>query len=175
MSAETAEQLKPYLRAVMEYGTGINAQVPGYDIGGKTGTAEKLPREAENYVLSFIGCAPLENPEVVVYVVIDEPNVARQETSQYVLELSQKIMAQAFPYLDITMKEDDVPEEAKEEQQPEDNAGQEEYTSYNENYEDTYSNPDGAYIDEDYNPDLDGWAEEMPVEYQVPYPEEDTP
>ena len=165
--------MKPYLRAVMEYGTGINAQVPGYDIGGKTGTAEKLPREAENYVLSFIGCAPLENPEVVVYVVIDEPNVARQETSQYVLELSQKIMAQAFPYLDIPRKEDYVPEEAPEEQQPEDNAGQEEYTSYNENYEDTYSNPDGAYIDEDYNPDLDGWAEGMPLEYQVPYPEEE--
>ena len=73
------------------------------------------------------------------------------------------------------MKEDDVPEEAKEEQQPEENVGQEEYTSYNENYEDTYSNPDGAYIDEDYNPDLDGWAEGMPLEYQVPYPEEDTP
>lgn len=174
VSAETCEQIRPYLRSVMEYGTGINAVVPGYDIGGKTGTAEKLPREAENYVLSFIGCAPLENPEVVVYVVIDEPNVARQETSQYVLELSQKIMAQAFPYLNITMKEDYVPEEAPA-QEPEeggDNEAQGEYTSYSEGYEDTYANVDGAYIDENYNPDLDGWAEEMPVEYQVPYPEE---
>ena len=160
---------------VVQEGTGTKAAVEGYDVGGKTGTAEKQPRGNKKYLVSFIGYAPQENPEVVVYVVIDEPNVARQETSQYVLELSQKIMAQAFPYLDITMKEDDVPEETKEEQQPEDNAGQEEYTSYNENYEDTYSNPDGAYIDEDYNPDLDGWAEEMPVEYQVPYPEEDTP
>ena len=175
VSAETSEQLKPYLRAVLEYGTGINAMVPGYDIGGKTGTAEKLPREAENYVLSFIGCAPLENPEVVVYVVIDEPNVARQETSQYVLELSQKIMAQAFPYLDITMKEDYVPEEnPAPEEQTENNGASEDYTSYSENYEDTYSNMDGAYIDEDYTPDLDGWAEEMPLEYQVPYPEEES-
>lgn len=173
ISAETSQQIKPYLRAVMEYGTGINAMVPGYDIGGKTGTAEKLPREAENYVLSFIGCAPLENPEVVVYVVIDEPNVARQETSQYVLELSQKIMSQAFPYLNITMKEDYVPPEtaAEDETQPAD-ASQDEYTSYSENYEETYDNQDGAYIDENYDPDLDGWAEGMPVEYEVPYPDE---
>ncbi len=174
ISAETSEQIRPYLRAVMDYGTGINAVVPGYDIGGKTGTAEKLPREAENYVLSFIGCAPLENPEVVVYVVIDEPNVAKQETSQYVLELSQKIMSQAFPYLNITMKEDTVPEEPPIEDTTEDGDYdmQEEYTSYSEDYEETYSNVDGAYIDENYTPDLDSWAEEMPVEYQVPYPDE---
>lgn len=176
ISAETSEQLKPYLRAVMDYGTGKNAVVPGYDIGGKTGTAEKLPREAENYVLSFIGCAPLENPEVVIYVVIDEPNVAKQETSQYVLELSQKIMSQVFPYLNITMKEDYVPEEnppAEEQPVEGENADtQEEYTSYSEDYDDTYANVDGAYIDENYDPDLDGWAEGMPVEYQVPYPEE---
>lgn len=176
ISAETSEQIKPYLRAVMDYGTGTSAVVPGYDIGGKTGTAEKLPREAENYVLSFIGCAPLENPEVVIYVVIDEPNVARQETSQYVLELSQKIMSQVFPYLNITMKEDYIPEEnssAGEQQVESENADtQEEYTSYSEDYDDTYANADGAYIDENYAPDLDGWAEGMPVEYQVPYPEE---
>lgn len=176
ISTETSEQLRPYLRAVMDYGTGKNAAVPGYDIGGKTGTAEKLPREAENYVLSFIGCAPLENPEVVIYVVIDEPNVAKQETSQYVLELSQKIMSQVFPYLNITMKEDYVPEEnpPAEEQPVEGENGdtQEEYTSYSEDYDDTYANVDGAYIDENYDPDLDGWAEGMPVEYQVPYPEE---
>lgn len=176
ISTETAKQIKPYLRAVLDYGTGKNAVVPGYDIGGKTGTAEKLPREAENYVLSFIGCAPLENPEVVVYVVIDEPNVAKQETSQYVLELSQKIMSQAFPYLNITMKEDYVPEEnlTSEEQSPEDEGYDmdEEYTSYSEGYEDDYANLDGAYIDDNYTPDLDGWAEGMPIEYQVPYPEE---
>ncbi len=172
ISAETSEQLRPYLRAVMDYGTGKGAVVPGYDIGGKTGTAEKLPREAENYVLSFIGCAPLENPEVVIYVVIDEPNVVRQETSQYVLELSQKIMSQVFPYLNITMKEDYVPEENPSAVEGENADTQEEYTSYSEDYDDTYANVDGAYIDESYDPDLDGWAEGMPVEYQVPYPEE---
>ena len=69
----------------------------GYEIGAKTGTAEKLPRGNGNYLLSYIGYAPQENPEVVIYVVIDEPNVENQELSSYVLELSQKIMAEAFP------------------------------------------------------------------------------
>lgn len=168
VSAETSKQIKPYLRAVMEYGTGSQISVPGYDIGGKTGTAEKLPREDENYVLSYIGCAPLENPEVVVYVVIDEPNVARQDDSQYVRELSQKIMSQAFPYLNITTVEGYTPEETAENA----DAAQTElvytesgYVPYDESYEETYGNVDGPYIDEEYNPDLDGWAEGAPVEY----------
>lgn len=168
VSAETSAQIKPYLRAVMEYGTGSYMEVPGYDIGGKTGTAEKLPREAENYVLSYIGCAPMENPEVVVYVVIDEPNVAKQDDSQYVRELSQKIMSQAFPYLNITTVVGYVPEENTEpaqEAQGEPAYTEEEYVSYDESYVDDYANADGPYIDENYNPDLDGWAEGAPVEY----------
>ena len=57
----------------MDYGTGQSAQVEGYEIGAKTGTAEKLPRGNGNYLLSYIACAPASNPEVVIYVVIDEP------------------------------------------------------------------------------------------------------
>lgn len=168
VSAETSRQIKPYLRAVMEYGTGSAIHVPGYDIGGKTGTAEKLPREDENYVLSYIGCAPLENPEVVVYVVIDQPNVARQDDSQYVRELSQKIMSQAFPYLNITTVEGYVPEETAENAESAESEQvymESEYVPYDESYEETYENVDGPYIDEDYNPDLDGWAQGAPVEY----------
>lgn len=173
VSAETSKQIKPYLRAVMDYGTGSQISVPGYDIGGKTGTAEKLPREAENYVLSYIGCAPLENPEVVIYVVIDEPNVARQDDSQYVRELSQKIMSQAFPYLNITTVEGFVPENAAENEnidsaedmQAEGVYTDTEYVPYDESYEDTYANIDGPYIDDTYEPDLDSWAEGAPVEY----------
>ena len=174
VSAETSAQIRPYLRAVMEYGTGSGIQVPGYDIGGKTGTAEKLPREAENYVLSYIGCAPLENPEVVVYVVIDQPNVGKQDDSQYVRELSQKIMSQAFPYLNITTVEGAAPAENTGNTEPAGDAetSQEdpvytegEYVPYDESYVDDYANVDGPYIDEGYNPDLDGWAEGAPVEY----------
>lgn len=154
VSTETSEQIKPYLRAVLEYGTGQSAAVEGYDIGGKTGTAEKLPRGNEKYVLSFIGCAPLDNPQVVIYVVIDEPNVPDQGSSRYVLELSQKIMAQTFPYLNIPMVEGYVSQE----QQEEETYTEETYTDYDESYVDTYSNTDGYYEDENYSPDLDDWA-----------------
>ena len=81
VSSETSTTVKQYMKAVMTTGTGQGAAVEGYDIGGKTGTAEKLPRDQGKYLLSFIGYAPQENPEVVVYVVIDEPNVPDQSTS----------------------------------------------------------------------------------------------
>ena len=105
VSAETSEMLKSYMKQTMTTGTGKNAQVPGYSIGAKTGTAEKHPRNQGNYVLSYMGFAPAENPEVLVYVVIDEPNVEKQDVSKYVTDLSREIMAEAFPYLNITMEE----------------------------------------------------------------------
>jgi len=108
VSEETSEMLRTYMKQTMTTGTGKNAQVPGYSIGAKTGTAEKHPRNQGNYVLSYMGFAPAENPEVLVYVVIDEPNVGKQDTSQLVTDLSRNIMAEAFPYLNITMEE--VPE-----------------------------------------------------------------
>ena len=104
VSAETSEMLKRYMKQTMTDGTGRNAQVEGYSIGAKTGTAEKQPRDHKSYVLSYIGFAPAENPEVVVYVVIDEPNVPDQDTSKYVTDLSREIMAEAFPYLNVTME-----------------------------------------------------------------------
>ena len=93
--------LKSYMKATMEYGTGKKAAVEGYDIGAKTGTAQKIPRKEGKYLLSYIGYAPQENPEVVVYVVIDEPNVSAQDNSLLVLELAKSIMEEAFPYLGI--------------------------------------------------------------------------
>ena len=144
----------------MEYGTGKNAAVEGYDIGAKTGTAEKLPRNNGKYVLSYIGCAPLDNPEVVIYVVIDEPNTAAQDDSSLVLGLSQKIMSQAFPYLNISTIEGYQP--AQEAAQAADTAAddgvQQDYTDYDASFEDTYSNADGSYVDENYMPDLDDWT-----------------
>ena len=114
ISSETSEQIKSYLQAVMDYGTGQNAQVEGYDIGAKTGTAEKLPRGNGKYLLSYIGYAPQENPEVLIYVVVDEANVDAQDNSALVLDLSKKIMEEAFPYLGIT-----TIEESKAEADPE--------------------------------------------------------
>lgn len=154
ISAETSAMVKNAMKAVVESGTGTGVQVPGYDIGGKTGTAEKLPRNQGNYLLSFIGYAPQENPEIVVYVVIDEANVGNQDNSGYVTELAQKIMAQAFPYLNISTIDGYVPEQAP--QAPV--STQTEYTDYDMDFEDDYANPDGYYEDENYNPDYTDWA-----------------
>lgn len=102
VSEETSEVLKQYMKQTMTDGTGKNAQVEGYSIGAKTGTAEKGTRGKGNYILSFMGFAPAEDPEVLIYVVIDQPNVAEQDTSKYVTDLSREIMKEAFPYLGIT-------------------------------------------------------------------------
>ena len=158
VSSETSDQIKEYLQAVMDYGTGQNAQVEGYDIGAKTGTAEKLPRGNGKYLLSYIGYAPQENPEVLIYVVVDEANVDAQDNSALVLDLSKKIMEEAFPYLGITTIEESEAEAEESEASEEQNFGDTEYSDYDENYEDTYDNPDGAYVDENYDPDLDDWA-----------------
>jgi len=106
VSRETSDLLKRYLYHVVEgdgimTGTGSTAKVEGYRIGGKTGTAEKLPRDKTNYVISFIGAAPIDNPQVVVYVVVDEPNVAEQAHSTYAQELFADIMKEILPYMNI--------------------------------------------------------------------------
>ncbi|MEE1085846.1 MAG: penicillin-binding protein 2 [Schaedlerella sp.] len=156
ISEETSEQLKTYLKAVMEYGTGAAASVEGYDIGAKTGTAEKLPRNTGNHLLSYIGYAPQENPEVVIYVVIDEPNVESQSNSVYVLELAQKIMSQVFPYLNISTIDGYVPDT---QMMTSGEKKTEEYVGYSESFEETYDNYDGTYTDETYSPDFTDWAD----------------
>ena len=122
-------------------------------MGSHTGTAEQRPRGNGKYRLSYICFAPVENPEVAVYVVIDEPNTDYQANSALVQGLAKSILEEAFPYLGITTIEESKAEKLEGESLPDT-----EYTDYDENYEETYDNPDGAYIDEDYDPDLDDWA-----------------
>lgn len=105
VSQETCEILKDYMLGVVEEGSGKSAQIEGYAIGGKTGTAEKLPRSQGKNLNSFIGYAPQENPEVMIYVVVDEPNLAQQAASYLATRLSADIMKEAFPYLNITKSE----------------------------------------------------------------------
>ena len=105
ISQETSEIIKDYMLGVVEEGTGATAAVEGYAVGGKTGTAEKLPRGNGKYLVSFIGYAPQENPQVMVYVVIDEPNVEYQANSGYATQLASQIMTDIFPYLGIEKEE----------------------------------------------------------------------
>lgn len=128
ISEQTSTMLKQYMKTVMEgTGTGASAAVEGYDIGGKTGTAEKYPRNSGKHLLSFIGYAPQDDPEVLIYVVIDEPNTESQEDSSLVLNLARSIMEEAFPYMNISTidgqpvvapEQPDEPEEDQQEVEP---------------------------------------------------------
>lgn len=101
ISKEVSDYLRTYLQAVVEEGTGYAAGIEGYTIGGKTGTAEKLPRGNGKYVLSFIGFTPVENPQIMLYVVVDEPNLEDQEGSGAGAKLFNQVMSDLLPYLNV--------------------------------------------------------------------------
>ena len=101
VSDEVSDQMKSYLRQVVESGTGKTAGVAGYDLGGKTGTAQKIPRGDGNYLVSFIGYAPQDDPEVLIYCVVDQPNVEDQAHSVYAQQIVHNILVQILPYLNI--------------------------------------------------------------------------
>lgn len=105
VSQETSTLVKDYMRGVVMESSAKIADIEGYEVGGKTGTAEKLPRSEGKNLVSFIGYAPQENPEIVVYTVIDEPNVYDQAQSSFAVQLAADIMTEAFPYLGITKAE----------------------------------------------------------------------
>ncbi len=73
VSKETSETMKMLLESVVSDGTGKRAYLPGFRIGGKTATSEKLPRSSNKYISSFIGFAPANDPKVMALVLIDEP------------------------------------------------------------------------------------------------------
>jgi len=98
-SEDTSSKLRSYLKSTVEEGTAAPAQVKGYSIGGKTGTAEKRPVSAKKYLVSFIGCEPAEDPEVAYYVIIDEPHVKDQAHSTYATEFSSKVMKRVLSFL----------------------------------------------------------------------------
>ena len=99
VSESTCDFIKNALFETVSTGTGGAAAVAGYHVGGKTGTAEKLPRSEENYVVSFCGFAPVEDPQLLCYVVIDQPDLVRQEQahSSFASEIFSKIMAECLP------------------------------------------------------------------------------
>lgn len=114
ISATTSDQMKVYLANVCSLGTGKTAVPAGYLIGGKTGTAEKQPRRTGNYVVSFMGFAPADDPQVVVYVVIDEPNVEDQPHSTFAQEVAKGIFTEILPYLNVFRTEELSDEEVEE-------------------------------------------------------------
>ncbi|XID95330.1 penicillin-binding transpeptidase domain-containing protein [Paenibacillaceae bacterium WGS1546] len=113
ISAETSRQVGEYLETVVsdqEIGTGRSAFTPGYRIAGKTGTAQKVVQSggyAKNkYVVSFIGYAPVENPKVVLYVVVDEPQIDNAGGGAVAGPIFKEIMVKSLEHLGIEPKQD---------------------------------------------------------------------
>lgn len=106
VSDTTSDKIKQYLYSVVGSGTGSTAKVDGYSMGGKTGTAQKAGRDGVNYLVSFIGYAPQDNPELVIYCVVDEPNVASQSHSTYAQNIVREILKELFPYMGIYQDEE---------------------------------------------------------------------
>lgn len=99
ISQSTSDYIKECLRAVVTDGTGGPAAVEGYKIAGKTGTAQKYDKEGDYYVISFEGFAPYDNPQVVCYVAIDEPETG--DASRFASELFSNIMTEVLSYMNI--------------------------------------------------------------------------
>ena len=70
-------------------------------MGGKTGTAQKLPRKDRKYLVSFMGFAPVENPQLLIYCIVDEPNVKEQSHSYFAQNIVREILEEVLPYMNI--------------------------------------------------------------------------
>lgn len=116
VSEETSEKIRMMCNTVVtgEHGTGKTARPAGYMIGGKTGTAETLPRGNKEYVVSFMGYAPADNPQIAIYVVVDRPNAKPQDDAKYATRIVRNILTEALPYLGIFMTEELTDKEREE-------------------------------------------------------------
>ena len=100
ISQETSDIVREILEGVVYEGTGRRTYIPGYRVGGKTATSEKLPRRSGKYIASFLSFAPAENPQVIALVLIDEPQGAYYG-GQVAGPIMQEILGNALPYLNI--------------------------------------------------------------------------
>lgn len=108
ISQSTSDLIKEFCNTVVtgENGTGHTARPAGYMIGGKTGTAETLPRGNHEYVVSFMGYAPADDPQIAIYVVVDRPNVFVQDDAKHATRIVKKILTEVLPILNIFMTEE---------------------------------------------------------------------
>ena len=99
VTEQTSETMRSLLETVVSEGTGKNAQVEGYQVGGKTATSEKLPRGTGKYISSFLGFAPADHPEIMGLVLIDEP-VGVYYGGTIAAPVMAEIFQNILPYLD---------------------------------------------------------------------------
>lgn len=107
---ETSDTMKMLLESVVSQGSGKNAYIEGYEIGGKTATSEKLPRSSNKYISSFMGFAPADDPKIIAIVLIDEP-VGTYYGGTIAAPVIKELLADVLPYLGVeekmTQTEDD--------------------------------------------------------------------
>lgn len=107
ISESVSDKIISYCNEVVagDEGTGKTARPAGYMIGGKTGTAETIPRDKTNYVVSFMGYAPADDPEIAIYVVVDRPNTQYQDDAKFATRIVRKVLTEVLPYLHYPMTE----------------------------------------------------------------------
>ena len=158
ISEEISAAVREYMGMSVESGTSQSAKVQGYSMGGKTGTAEKLADDTkDNYLVTFIGFAPLDDPEVLIYVVVDTPNVDSQASSTYAQYLAQAILSEVLPYMNIPQDEETTGETVLWQ-------GFYGVPKFTDIVEDGVSNPYGTVLDQGYG-DGDPQETELNDEY----------
>lgn len=106
ISPTTSATIRSLLRGVVEKGSGKNAQVPGYSVGGKTGTSQKYDENGQvsssKLVASFVGFAPVDNPQFICLIIVDEPQVPQVYGSTVAAPFVQQVLAAALSYAGVT-------------------------------------------------------------------------
>jgi len=100
VSTETSETMKYVLKQVVAEGGGKNAQVEGFSIGGKTATSQTLPRGTGEYIASFIGFAPAEDPRIIAIAIVNRPK-GSYYGSQVAAPIVRQLFENILPYLGI--------------------------------------------------------------------------
>lgn len=104
ISEETSKKIREALESVVARGTGKNAYIDGYRVGGKTGTAQKAVGGKylkNNYIVSFIGFAPSDDPQIIVYVAVDNPKGTVQFGGTVAAPIAGNILKDSLSVLDV--------------------------------------------------------------------------
>ena len=106
VSQNTSDTLRNYLYNVVTNGTAKTAKVDGYSMGGKTGTAQMYDDETHlrkkgAYLVSFMGFVPYDDPQLVIYTVINQPNVEDEAHSSYAQNIIREILKEVLPYMNV--------------------------------------------------------------------------
>ena len=160
ISSDISADIRSYMQASVLEGTSRTSKVEGYSSGGKTGTAEKLPRGNKKYIVSFITFAPVENPQVLMYVAVDEPNAEEQADSKYPQYIAQGILSEVLQYLNVT------PDESEDGTIPK--------TELWEGFKGNLVDASGNTVDVNVGTDDEGDLKEAISDTNVPEPPEDS-